>query len=53
MMTVHATHFTPEVLLSAPRRSPGIPNPTGELILYTVRNIPYACSKPKSHNWSQ
>ncbi|KID88060.1 dipeptidyl peptidase [Metarhizium guizhouense ARSEF 977] len=35
-MTVHAARFTPEVLLSAPRRSAGVPNSTGELVLYTV-----------------
>ncbi|QPG99951.1 hypothetical protein C2857_002979 [Epichloe festucae Fl1] len=35
-MTVHAARFTPEVLLSAPRRSSGVPNSTGELVLYTV-----------------
>lgn len=29
-------HFTPKVLLSAPRRSAGIPNPAGTLVLYTV-----------------
>ena len=27
--------FTPEVLLSAPRRSPGLPNEDGSKILYT------------------
>jgi hypothetical protein len=37
-MTIQACHFTPEVMLSAPRRSPGVPNPTGDLILYTVSN---------------
>lgn len=36
MMTITAQKLTPEVLLAAPRRSPGIPNATGELILYTV-----------------
>jgi hypothetical protein len=35
-MTVKAAKFTPEVLLSSPRRSPGIPNRSGSLILYTV-----------------
>lgn len=35
-MTRQASRFTPEVMLSAPRRSPGAPNSTGELILYTV-----------------
>ncbi|KAG6001218.1 hypothetical protein E4U43_001387 [Claviceps pusilla] len=35
-MTKQAARFTPEVLLSAPRRSSGVPNSTGELILYMV-----------------
>ncbi|PFH60066.1 hypothetical protein XA68_11515 [Ophiocordyceps unilateralis] len=35
-MTIQATHFTPEVLLSAPRRSAGLPNWTGDLVLYSV-----------------
>ncbi|KAK7748479.1 hypothetical protein SLS62_008519 [Diatrype stigma] len=35
-MTVTATKFTPEVLLSAPRRSSGVPNSTGTHALYTV-----------------
>ncbi|CAJ2501820.1 Uu.00g046730.m01.CDS01 [Anthostomella pinea] len=35
-MTVMATKFTPEVLLSAPRRSAGVPNCTGKLALYIV-----------------
>lgn len=29
-------HFTPKILLSAPRRSAGIPNPSGTWVLYTV-----------------
>lgn len=36
MMTIRAAKFTPEVLLSAPRRSPGSPNSTGKLVLHTV-----------------
>ncbi|KAI8316222.1 Dipeptidyl-peptidase 5 [Colletotrichum sp. SAR11_59] len=36
MMTIQASKFTPEVLLSAPRRSPGVPNPSGSKVLYTV-----------------
>ncbi|TPX18467.1 uncharacterized protein E0L32_011652 [Thyridium curvatum] len=35
-MTLMAAKFTPKVLLSAPRRSAGAPNCTGEKILYTV-----------------
>ncbi|CAN8099018.1 unnamed protein product [Discula destructiva] len=36
MMTIRAAKFTPEVLLSAPRRSAGHPNSTGKLVLYTT-----------------
>lgn len=39
MMTRQATRFTPEVLISAPRRSTGVPNSTGELVLYTVGQL--------------
>ncbi|ROW01550.1 hypothetical protein VSDG_01975 [Cytospora chrysosperma] len=35
-MTIRAAKFTPEVLLSAPRRSAGSPNSSGKLVLYTV-----------------
>jgi hypothetical protein len=35
-MTVKATKFTPEVLLSAPRRSPAVPSPNGKKALFTV-----------------
>ena len=35
-MTVWANKFTPEVLLSAPRRSAAIPNFDGTLALFTV-----------------
>ena len=35
-MAIKATKFTPKVLLSAPRRSPGIPNADGSRILYTT-----------------
>ena len=35
-MTLKANKFTPEVLLSAPRRSAGAPNGNGTKILYTV-----------------
>ncbi|POR31333.1 Dipeptidyl-peptidase 5 [Tolypocladium paradoxum] len=40
-MTVQVAHFTPEVLLSAPRRSAGAPNSTGELVLYTVSSYSF------------
>ncbi|KAM3449588.1 hypothetical protein MY3296_006808 [Beauveria thailandica] len=35
-MTVQASKFTPEVLISAPRRSAGVPNARGDIVLYTV-----------------
>jgi dipeptidyl aminopeptidase/acylaminoacyl peptidase len=35
-MGIKAKRFTPEVLLSAPRRGPAIPNRDGTLALYTV-----------------
>lgn len=35
-MTIRATHFDPKVLLSAPRRSAGVPNASGEYVLFTV-----------------
>jgi hypothetical protein len=35
-MTVRAQKFTPEVLLSAPRRSAGVPNTGGTSVLYTT-----------------
>ncbi|KAH7163300.1 Alpha/Beta hydrolase protein [Dactylonectria estremocensis] len=41
MMTIQASRFTPEVLLSAPRRSTGVPNSTGELALYTVSSYSF------------
>ncbi|KAG8675206.1 hypothetical protein FPOAC2_01255 [Fusarium poae] len=40
-MTRQATRFTPEVLLSAPRRSTGVPNSTGELVLYTISSYSF------------
>jgi hypothetical protein len=35
-MTIKAKKFTPEVLLSAPRRSAGVPNATATKVLYSV-----------------
>ncbi|KYK55534.1 hypothetical protein DCS_07497 [Drechmeria coniospora] len=40
-MTIQASNFTPEVLLSAPRRSTAIPNPSGQLALYTVSSYSF------------
>lgn len=44
-MTIRANDFTPEVLLSAPRRSPGVPNAEGTFILYTTSTYSF-----KSHS---
>ncbi|EOD50464.1 hypothetical protein GTA08_BOTSDO02686 [Neofusicoccum parvum] len=41
-MTIKAAKFTPEVLLSAPRRSAGVPNPDGSKVLYTVSTYSFA-----------
>jgi hypothetical protein len=35
-MTIRAKKFTPEVLLSAPRRSAAVPNAEGTLALFSV-----------------
>jgi dipeptidyl aminopeptidase/acylaminoacyl peptidase len=35
-MTIRATHFDPKVLLSAPRRSAGVPNAAGSHVLFTT-----------------
>lgn len=42
MMTIRAK-LTPEVLLSAPRRSAGSPNSSGKLVLYTVSFFVLIC----------
>ncbi|KAK4147911.1 Alpha/Beta hydrolase protein [Dichotomopilus funicola] len=47
-MTLMAAKFTPEVLLSAPRRSPGLPNPSGKLALYTVSSYSFEDHKKTS-----
>ncbi|KAJ9157411.1 Prolyl oligopeptidase [Pleurostoma richardsiae] len=47
-MTIQAAKFTPEVLLSAPRRSTGSPNSTGELALYTVSTYSFEEHKKTS-----
>lgn len=41
-MTIRAAKFTPEVLLSAPRRSEGIPNSDASKILYSVSTYSFA-----------
>lgn len=40
-MTLTATKFTPEVLLTAPRRSPAVPNAKGTKALFTVSWVEY------------
>lgn len=35
-MTIRANKFTPEILLSAPRRSEGSPNSIGSKVLYST-----------------
>ncbi|KAM0722742.1 hypothetical protein Q7P37_002183 [Cladosporium fusiforme] len=35
-MTIRASHFDPKVLLSAPRRSAGVPNASGRYILFAT-----------------
>jgi hypothetical protein len=41
-MTIHATKFTPEVLLSAPRRSAGVPNSKGSKVLYSTSTYSFS-----------
>jgi Tol biopolymer transport system component len=41
-MTVRAKKFTPEVLLSAPRRSSATPNHKGTLALFTVSTYSFS-----------
>lgn len=47
-MTVVATKFTPEVLLSAPRRSAGLPNSSGKKILFTASTYSFEDHKKTS-----
>ncbi|KAK1755116.1 Alpha/Beta hydrolase protein [Echria macrotheca] len=44
-MTLKATKFTPEVLLTAPRRSPGSPSPDGRKALYMVSTYSFETHK--------
>ncbi|MCJ1424988.1 hypothetical protein MMC29_002876, partial [Sticta canariensis] len=44
-MTIRANKFTPEVLLSAPRRSAAVPNQDGTLALYTVATYSFRSHK--------
>lgn len=45
-MTITAAKFTPEVLLSAPRRSSAVPNPSGTQALYTGKLAPLILIQP-------
>lgn len=40
-MVLKASKFTPSVLLSAPRRSAGVPDPTGRRVIYTVSSYSF------------
>jgi len=44
-MTIKANRFTPQVLLSAPRRSAGVPNADGSLVLYSVSTYDFDAHK--------
>jgi hypothetical protein len=48
IMTIRAIKFTPEVLLSAPRRSTGLPNSKGSKVLYSVSTYSFAEHSKKS-----
>ncbi|KAF2132646.1 dipeptidyl-peptidase-like protein V precursor [Dothidotthia symphoricarpi CBS 119687] len=47
-MTIRAAKFTPEVLLSAPRRSEGVPNSDASKVLYSVSTYSFADHTKKS-----
>lgn len=47
-MDFHADVFTPEVLLSAPRRSPAVPDPSGQLAVYTVATYSFESHEKSS-----
>ncbi|KAK0657203.1 Alpha/Beta hydrolase protein [Cercophora newfieldiana] len=44
-MTLKAIKFTPEVMLSAPRRSPAVPSPDGKRALFTVSTYSFESHK--------
>lgn len=46
-MTIKAAKFTPEVMLAAPRRSPGIPNSDGSRVLFSVSTYSFSDHKSK------
>jgi hypothetical protein len=47
-MTIRASKFTPEVLLSAPRRSAGLPNSDASKVLYSVSTYNFGEHSKKS-----
>ncbi|KAG9201159.1 hypothetical protein G6514_006071 [Epicoccum nigrum] len=47
-MTIRAAKFTPKVLLSAPRRSEGIPNSSASKVLYSVSTYSFEEHEKKS-----
>lgn len=47
-MTRQAVKFTPEVMLSAPRRSPAIPSPDGREAIYSVGSYSFETHKKAS-----
>lgn len=47
-MTLTATKFTPEVLISAPRRSAAVPDPSGSRALFTVSTYSFENHKKTS-----
>jgi len=47
-MTIRAQLFTPEILLSAPRRSAGVPNAAGTSILYTTSTYDFNTHEQKN-----
>lgn len=47
-MTVRAQKFTPEVLLSAPRRGKGTPNAVGDKVIYSVTEYSFTYHKQYS-----
>jgi hypothetical protein len=47
-MTITATKFTPEVMLSAPRRTPALPSPSGKRAVYAVSTYSFQDHKKTS-----
>ncbi len=47
-MVLKAMHFTPEVMLSAPRRSVGVPNALGTKVLFTTNEYDFKSHKKTS-----